>query len=91
MFYVLSSVNQSELKKKSFENGKTFMDKILELIKITFMDDMNLSEEDIEDLRKCFLDIPIIKNKQDENGTNQYYLMKNKIGISINFLNNLFK
>ena len=66
------------------------MDKILDLIKIIFMDELHLNEEDIENLRHCFLDTPIIKSKQDENGINRYYLMKHQIGISIDFLNNLF-
>ena len=91
MFYILSSVNQTELKRKSFENGKTFMDKILDIIKIIYMDELHLSEDDINDLKHCFLDTPVIKSKQDENGINRYYLMKNKIGISIDLLNNLFK
>ncbi len=90
MFYILSSVSQVELKRKSFENGKSFMDKILDLIKIIFMDELHLNEEEIENLRHCFLDTPIIKSKQDENGINRYYLMKYQIGISIEFLNNLF-
>lgn len=76
MFYTLSSVSQVELKKKSFENGKSFMDKILDLIKIVFMDELHLNEEDIENLRHCFLDTPIIKSQQDENGNIGYYLMK---------------
>ena len=29
-------------------------------------------------------------SKQDENGINRYFLMKYQIGISIDFLNNLF-
>ena len=45
MFYILSSVSQVELKRKSFENGKSFMDKILDLIKIIFMDELHLNED----------------------------------------------
>ena len=58
MFYILSSVSQVELKRKSFENGKSFMNKILDLIKKIFMDELHLNEEDIENLRHCFFDIP---------------------------------
>ena len=47
------------------------MDKILDLIKIIFMDELHLYEEDIENLRHCFFDIPIIK--KDENRINRYY------------------
>ena len=62
MFYTFSSISEKKLTKKSFENGKTFIDKILELIKDVFMDEFHFNENDIIDLKHCYFDKPQIKN-----------------------------
>ena len=51
LFYTLSSISEVESKKRIFEKGKTLLDKILELIKLVFMDQFSLREDDIKDLK----------------------------------------
>ena len=91
LFYTLSSISEVESKKRIFEKGKTLLDKILELIKLVFMDQFSLREDDIKDLKDCYFGKPMIRPIRDENGNSRYFLMKHKIGICLDLLITLFK
>ena len=88
MFYTFSSISEKKLTKESFENGKTFIEKILELIKEVFKDECHLNENDIIDLKHCYFDKPQIKN---DDGSNKYFLMKYNIGIDLDFIQTFFQ